>query len=99
MVEVLSTAANKTYADFLSEIRDRESTDNYSLVSSKGYLGAYQFAEVTLKDLGYYTDSTSTQDWVGQFTGKDGVISKEQLLNTPDLQDKVFDNMLQLYWK
>lgn len=88
----------KSYTDFLSAIRDRESTQNYQLVSSKGYLGAYQFAEVTLKDLDYYTDSTSAQDWIGTFTGKNGVTSKSQLLNTPSLQDKVFGDMLQLYW-
>src|SRR4051812_43232331 len=93
-----TTPTGKTYDDFLSAIRDRESTQNYQLVSSKGYLGAYQFAEVTLKDLAYYTDTTSAQDWVGTFTGKNGVTSKTQLLNTPSLQDKVFGDMLQLYW-
>ena len=93
-----TATTGKTYNDFLSAIRDRESTQNYQLVSSKGYLGAYQFAEVTLKDLDYYTDTTSSQDWIGQFTGKNGVTSKSQLLNTPSLQDKVFDDMLQLYW-
>ncbi|MBM6595698.1 calcium-binding protein [Microvirga pudoricolor] len=54
---------------------------------------------MTLKDLGYYTDGTKEQDWVGQFTGKNGVTSKTQLLGTPSLQDKVFDDMLKLYWK
>ena len=93
-----TATTGKSYNDFLSAIRDRKSTQNYHLVSSKGYLGAYQFAEVTLKDLGYYADTTSAQDWIGQFTGKNGVTSKSQLLNTPSLQDKVFDDMLQLYW-
>jgi hypothetical protein len=51
-----------------------------------------------MKNLGYYEgDGTGKQDWIGDFTGKDGVTSKTKLLTTPALQDKVFDKMLQLY--
>jgi hypothetical protein len=92
--------ADNSYSAFFAEIRDRESSDRYNFMSSSGYLGAYQFAEITMKNLGYYEgDSTGKQDWIGDFTGKDGVTSKTKLLTTPALQDKVFDNMLKLYWE
>jgi hypothetical protein len=92
-------ADDKSYSAFFAEIRERESSDRYNFSSKAGYLGAYQFAEITMKNLGYYKgDSTGTQDWIGGWTGKDGVTSKSKLLTTPALQDKVFDKMLQLYW-
>ena len=76
--------SNKSYDDFLAAVRERESSDRYNFLSKAGYLGAYQFAEVTMKNLGYYEgDSTSKQDWIGDFTGKDSVTSKQKLLTTP----------------
>ncbi|MET0527321.1 MAG: hypothetical protein ABW003_03080 [Microvirga sp.] len=93
-------ASNKSYDDFLAAVRERESSDRYNFISKAGYLGAYQFAEITMKNLGYYeSDGTSKQDWIGDFTGKDSVTSKQKLLTTPPLQDKVFDKMLELYWE
>ncbi|WP_052002850.1 CAP domain-containing protein [Microvirga sp. BSC39] len=84
---------------FLKTMRTQESGDNYTFMSSLGYLGAYQFAEGTVRDMGYYSgDSTGRQDWIGSFTGKNGVNSKAELLSTPALQDMVFKEMLQLYW-
>lgn len=99
-MEVCSKMADgKSYSDFFEAIRDRESSDRYNFTSKAGYIGAYQFAEITMKNLGYYEgDGTGKQDWIGDFTGKDGVTSKTKLLTTPALQDKVFDKMLQLYW-
>jgi Ca2+-binding RTX toxin-like protein len=84
---------------FLTTMCTQESGDNYKFISSKGYLGAYQFAEGTVKDMGYYSgDSTGSQDWIGSFTGKNGVDTKDELLSSPALQDMVFKEMLQLYW-
>src|SRR5918993_3921419 len=93
-------AEDKTYSAFFAEIRDRESSDRYNFQSTAGYLGAYQVAEITMKNLGYYKgDSTGKQDWIGGWTNKDGIGSKSEFLSNPAMQDKVFDNMLKLYWE
>ena len=56
-------ADDKSYSAFFAEIRERESSDRYNFTSKAGYIGAYQFAEITMKNLGYYEgDGTGKQD-------------------------------------
>ena len=71
-----------TYRDFLDALGERESSGDYTVVNSYGYLGKYQFGELALIDVGYYTaDETSENDWQkGYWTGKNGIDSKADFL-------------------
>jgi Ca2+-binding RTX toxin-like protein len=77
-----------TYLDFFAAVRLQESTNNYQAVNPFGYLGAYQFGESALAELGYalktgnYTDNAN----IG-WTGKDGIKSTADFLNSPSVQD------------
>ena len=81
----------KTYAEYLKAIGLRESNGNYNAVNSIGYLGKYQFGELALITLGYYTkDGTGKLDFLSEFfTGKDGIQSKQDFLSSPAVQEKV----------
>ncbi|NJR61299.1 MAG: hypothetical protein HC769_22185 [Cyanobacteria bacterium CRU_2_1] len=66
-----------------------ESQSNYQAVSRLGFLGKYQLGEAILFDLGYYTNDPSYygasftpdyNDWIGTWTGKDGVSSRQEFL-------------------
>ncbi|MEM6761606.1 MAG: calcium-binding protein [Pseudomonadota bacterium] len=76
------------YNDYFEALAVRESSDNYQLVSSLGYLGRYQMGELSLAEIGYYAgDGTSAQDYVGRWTGRDGINSVADFLNSPRVQD------------
>ena len=67
-----------------SDIKQSESSGNYKAVNaSSGALGAYQFTPVALRELGYMR-----QD--GSWTGKDGIKSADDFLNSKDVQDKAY---------
>ena len=64
-----------SYADFFNALRVRESSNDYSVTNGFGFLGAYQFGEAALVDLGFVTNDGKPFDNVfnGTFTGKFGV--------------------------
>ena len=65
-----------TYADFLQSLARRESAGNSHAVNKYGYAGLYQMGEEALIDAGYYRrDGTKSNDWRGNWTGKNGVNS------------------------
>tara|TARA_Y100000034_G_scaffold123003_1_gene169198 strand:- start:2466 stop:6098 length:3633 start_codon:yes stop_codon:yes gene_type:complete len=68
-------------------IGQRESNGDYSAVNSLGYAGKYQFGKMALIDTGY-------KDSDGNWTGKDGVTSKEQWLANHDAQEKAMDELM-----
>ena len=80
-----------TYADFFKALGQLESGDTYGYVSPPGYLGYYQFAEVTLQAAGFYNgDSTPALDFVGSWTplaASYGVTDKASFLASPSAQD------------
>ena len=80
-----------TYADFFTALGKNESGNNYSFVSSMGYLGRFQFGEEALRAVGFYNDDgTWAIDFVGSWTGKAhsmGVYDKQGFLNSPAAQD------------
>ena len=80
-----------SYAQFFQALGQLESGDNYSFVSSPGYLGYYQFAETTLQAAGFYNgDSTSALDFTGSWTATAasyGVTDKASFLASPTAQD------------
>ena len=74
-----------TYDDFLRALGQNESGNNYSFVSSLGYLGRFQFGEEALQAVGFYNgDHTWGIDFVGSWTEKAhsyGVWDKSGFLN------------------
>lgn len=60
----------------------------YHVHNTLGFLGKYQFGEPLLIDLGYYVPAptgfygtTATNEWKGEWTGKNGVHSKEDFMS------------------
>ena len=82
---------NGTYDDFFRALGQNESGNNYSFVSSLGYLGRFQFGEEALQAIGFYNgDPTTAIDFVGSWTSKAnglGVYDKSGFLNSPTAQD------------
>jgi len=89
------------YEDFLRALGYRESSGRYNIENRYGYLGKYQMGEMALKDAGYYKgDSTPRKnDWIGEWTGKDGVWSKEDFLNNPQAQENAIREFHRKVWK
>ncbi len=74
---------------FYEMLGKRESGGRYDMVNSLGYLGKYQMGEAALIDAGFYVkDGTAKNDWKGEWTGKDGVTSREGFLASPEAQEK-----------
>jgi hypothetical protein len=88
------------YNDFLRALGYRESGGQYGIVNKYGYLGKYQMGEAALKDAGYYKgDYTRKNDWIGEWTGKDGVWSKEDFLRSPRAQERAIREFHRKMWK
>ena len=79
----------KTYKDFLNDLGARESGGNYQAFNKYGYAGKYQMGEAALIDAGYYKKASKiyNNDWSGVFTGKDGINSIQDFLNSPQAQE------------
>jgi len=97
----MSTNYRGNYEDFLRALGYRESSGRYNIENRYGYLGKYQMGEMALKDAGYYKgDSTPRiNDWIGEWTGKDGVWSKEDFLNNPQAQENAIREFHKKVWK
>ena len=93
-------AAATSYGSFLDALGDRESGGNYGAVNTLGYLGKYQFGELALIDVGYYTpDGTAKNDWQpARWTGKGGVHSKADFLADPAAQEGAIRAYMKLQW-
>jgi hypothetical protein len=80
-----------TYADFFVALGHIESGDNYSFVSTPGYLGYYQFSEQALQAIGFYQgDASGALDFTGGWTplaAAFGVHDKASFLASPAAQD------------
>ena len=79
----------KTLKDFLNDLGARESGGNYKALNKYGYAGKYQMGEAAMVDAGYYIKPMRNynNDWMGKFTGKDGVNSLQDFLNNPRAQE------------
>ncbi|ENW21667.1 hypothetical protein [Acinetobacter haemolyticus] len=85
-----------SYKESSSDLSQPLSTNFNKISASKknkqGYIGLFQFGEAALIDLGYYkhwdnnTDKTKANDWTGAWTGKAGINSLSQFLNSPEKQ-------------
>jgi Ca2+-binding RTX toxin-like protein len=89
-----------TYQEFLAALIKQESSGNYGIENPSGYLGKYQFGEGALIDIKYYLkDGTDKNDWIGSWTGKDGIFSKSDFLNNPAVQDSAILDYMQKQWE
>ncbi len=77
----------KPYSEFKNALGQRESGNNYQIVNTLGFLGRFQFGKPRLWDLGFSIDGYTPK---GRAPKK--IITKEQFLNDPTLQDQLFDN-------
>jgi hypothetical protein len=91
----------RSYNAFLDALGDRESNGNYAAENSYGYLGKYQFGELALRDVGYYTyDGTSANDWKSVYwTGKDGVDNNSAFLVNHSAQESAIREYMTLQWQ
>ena len=78
----------------------------YNFVNPQLYfLGKYQFAEILLIRLGYYNaqvyfgNGADKNYWRGTWTGKNGINSKAEFLNSPDIQEKAIREAFDVYWQ
>jgi serralysin len=95
--------SNGTYAQWLSALGQNESGNNYSFVSSLGYLGRFQFGEEALETVGFYGghDGTGAIDFVGGWTSQAagyGVSDKAGFLGSPAAQDAAADAWFAKVW-
>ncbi|PVA05334.1 hypothetical protein DC363_16100 [Thalassorhabdomicrobium marinisediminis] len=77
-----------------------ESGGDYQIVNSLNYLGAYQFGEAALTDLGFvhYDGNAYDNNYSGGWTGKHGVRSASDFLRSRDAQDKAAFEWVDLLW-
>lgn len=75
--------------NFYTALGMSESSGNYSSVNQYGYVGMYQFGELALQDAGFFVPGSqpATNNWVGTWTGVDGINSLSQFLASPTAQN------------
>lgn len=90
----------KTLEAFLLALSMMESDGNYQAVNTLNYLGAYQFGEAALTDLGFvrYDGNASNNDYSGGWTGKYGVRSASDFLASRRAQDRAVREWVELMW-
>lgn len=99
---IIPAASNgKTYEGFLAALRKMESGGNYRAVNTLNFLGAYQFGEAALIDLGYVRRDRDMYDnnYGGGFTGKHGIRSANDFLNNKAVQDRAAKAWMKIMWK
>jgi hypothetical protein len=88
-------------AKVTKRLGELESTNNYKAVNQLNYLGKYQFGAAALTDRGYIKKGTSNRglDDPANWTGKDGIRSKEDFLNSQSVQEKVMSENIDANYK
>ncbi len=87
-------------AAFLLALQLMESGGDYQAVNTLGFLGAYQFGEAALIDLGYVRRDSDVynNDFSGGWTGKNGIRSRAQFLANERVQDRAAEEWLSVLW-
>lgn len=85
---------------FLIALQLLESDGNYQSVNTLNYLGAYQFGEAALTDLGFvrYDGNAFDNNYGGGWTGKYGVRSAADFLRNERAQDRAANEWVALLW-
>ncbi len=91
---------SNTFAAFLIALRMAESGGDYQAVNSLNFIGAYQFGEAALIDLGYVRMDSDVydNDFSGGWTGKNGITSMTVFLNDPREQDRAAKRWMRVMW-
>lgn len=98
-----------TYQDYFDLLGFKESSSipggvqNYDTENRYGYIGKYQFGEAALFDLGYYSFDNSDHnlfrnDWVGNWSGKNGITSKQDYLHNGAAQEIIVREWHDTLW-
>lgn len=92
--------ATTTFTAFLIALRLAESGGDYQVVNTLNFLGAYQFGEAALIDLGYVRRDQDLydNDFSGGWTGKNGIYSIQDFLENEGEQDRAAENWMHLMW-
>lgn len=93
---------SKSYDDFFEALGQHESGGDYRKINTINFMGKYQMGEASLIDLGYYKPDGKDPDNLYQnkfWTGKDGINSKEDFLNRPDVQEKAVRKFAEINWR
>jgi integrating conjugative element protein (TIGR03758 family) len=100
MVRAGDLVAGGGYAEFLNVLAMLESGGKPMAVNHYGYAGLYQMGEAGLIDAGYYKpDATpSKNDWVGTWTGKNGINNLADFLKDPNQQNQAVTDYHQKLW-
>lgn len=85
---------------FLFALQMMESGGNYQVVNSLNFLGAYQFGEAALVDLGFvrYDGDAYDNNYGGGWTGKYGIRSAADFLRSRTGQDRAAFEWIELLW-
>lgn len=85
---------------FLVALRMMESGGDYQSVNTLNFLGAYQFGEAALVDLGYVQQDSDPYDnnYSGGWNGKNGIDSAKEFLASKSAQDKAAEAWVKLMW-
>jgi hypothetical protein len=98
---IVAQAAPKDYAAFFAALRHKESRGDYQAVNTLNFLGAYQFGEAALIDLGYVRRDGDIYDnnFGGGFSGKNGIRSVQGFLRSPQVQDDAAEEWMRIMWR
>lgn len=90
----------QTLNAFLVALRMMESGGDYQAVNTLNFLGAYQFGEAALIDLGFVRPDGDPYDnnYSGGWTGKNGMDSAKEFLASKSVQDKAAVAWVKLMW-
>lgn len=91
---------SNTFAAFLIALRMAESGGDYQAVNTLNFLGAYQFGEAALIDLGYVRrdNDVYNNDFSGGWTGKNGIHSIEGFLANEPEQERAVKQWMLVMW-
>lgn len=88
-IEQVSTSFD--YESYKEALAQRESGGDYKAINTLGFLGRYQMGTMALKDAGFIKSNVSNSnrvlDEASSWTGKMGVMSKEDFLNNQGAQE------------
>ncbi|KAG4067553.1 hypothetical protein HA402_005325 [Bradysia odoriphaga] len=76
---------------FYRNLAQRESGGDARCVNEYGFMGLYQMGQPALQDVGYMNDR-------GGWTGRDGIMSREDFLNNPDIQTRAIRAYHSIVW-
>jgi hypothetical protein len=80
----------------------RESGNNYKAVNQYGFVGKYQWGALSLNDLGMVKSNVRKNSQLkdpNSWSGKYGITSLEQFMNSPEVQEKVMRDWINLLEK